>query len=462
MKFWLLVCTVLCVGCSNGKSKSDYVSNFIHNGIPWFDDRGNIVNAHGACIVVDNGRYYLFGEYKSNGVNAFFGFSCYSSNDLVHWKFERIVLGVQPDGILGPNRIGERVKVMKCPATGEFIMYMHCDDMKYMDPHIGYATCNTINGEYTFQGALLHNEEPIRRWDMGTFQDTDGTGYLLIHHGIIYRLSADYCSAEAMVLDHLEGSSESPAMMKKDGTYYMLYSNLTSWERNDNYYYTARAVEGPWTYRGLFAPEGSLTHNSQCSFVLPIVRGNDTVYMYMGDRWSYPNQADAATQVWMPIMVNCEKLSIPEYWEAWNPETLQNTNPLVGGRVIDHSNIEFSSEENWVFDDGQWKSNVMGSCMKACFESIRFAIIGQTDSTGGYGKVTIWNDKGDVVHASLVDFYSKVKDNAVRFMSPDLPKGNYSIEVEVTGIIPEWFKKNGDRFGSSNCTVTVRDIVIYN
>lgn len=29
------------------------------NGIPWYDDKGNIVNAHGACIVEENGRYYL-------------------------------------------------------------------------------------------------------------------------------------------------------------------------------------------------------------------------------------------------------------------------------------------------------------------------------------------------------------------------------------------------------------------
>lgn len=85
----------------------------VNNGIPWFDDRGEIVNAHGACIVEENGRYYLFGEYKSDKSNAFPGFSCYSSDDLVNWKFERVVLPMQSSGILGPDRVGERVKVMK-------------------------------------------------------------------------------------------------------------------------------------------------------------------------------------------------------------------------------------------------------------------------------------------------------------------------------------------------------------
>ena len=96
----------------------------IHNGIPWFDEQGNIINAHGACIVEDGGRYWLFGEYKSDESNAFPGFGCYSSADLVNWRFERIVLPVQKNGILGPDRVGERVKVMKCPKTGEEVMRM--------------------------------------------------------------------------------------------------------------------------------------------------------------------------------------------------------------------------------------------------------------------------------------------------------------------------------------------------
>lgn len=76
-------------------------------------------------------KILLFGEWKSDKSNAFPGFSCYSSDDLVNWKFENIVLRVQPEGILGPNRVGERVKVMKCPKTGEYIMLMHADDMGY-------------------------------------------------------------------------------------------------------------------------------------------------------------------------------------------------------------------------------------------------------------------------------------------------------------------------------------------
>jgi len=450
----IMLCTLNTHGAKN-------TNNFIHNGIPWFDDQGSIVNAHGACIVEDNGRYYLFGEYKSNGVNAFFGFGCYSSDDLVSWKFEGIALNVQQDGILGPKRIGERVKVMKCPSTGEYVMYMHCDDMGYYDPHIGYATSKTINGEYTFHGPLLCDGEPIRRWDMGTFQDTDGIGYLLIHHGIIYRLSEDYRSAEEKLVDHLPKSGESPAMMKKNGIYYLLYSDLTSWERNDNYYFTASAIEGPWKRQGLFCPEGTLTYNSQCSFILPVTRENDTLYMYMGDRWSFPNQADAATQVWLPLYADGETLSIPEYKEAWDFNSGKKVDPLAGGKKVARKKITFSDKMDWQIDNNRLVSNVKGSYVELTLNVKQFAIAGESNPTGGYAKISIFNKNGEQLHSSFVDFYSKVPDKAVRFMSPELPKGEYTLKIEVTGIVPEWFQKNGTRFGSSDCYVNINDIVVF-
>ena len=115
MKYWMLLFALLWVSYGTGMAWK--TEKIVNNGIPWFDDRGEIVNAHGACIVEENGRYYLFGEYKSDKSNAFPGFSCYSSDDLVNWKFERVVLPMQSSGILGPDRVGERVKVMKCPST---------------------------------------------------------------------------------------------------------------------------------------------------------------------------------------------------------------------------------------------------------------------------------------------------------------------------------------------------------
>lgn len=458
MKYWMLLFAFLWVSYGTGMARE--TEKVVNNGIPWFDDRGEIVNAHSACIVEENGRYYLFGEYKSDKSNAFPGFSCYSSDDLVNWKFERVVLPMQPSGILGPNRVGERVKVMKCPSTGEYVMYMHADDMNYKDPHIGYATCSTIAGEYKLHGPLLYKGKPIRRWDMGTYQDADGTGYLLLHGGIVYRLSKDYRTAEEKVVSGVGGShGESPAMFKKDGTYFFLFSNLTSWEKNDNFYFTAPSVKGPWTRQGLFAPEGSLTYNSQTTFVFPLKCGEDTIPMFMGDRWSYPHQASAATYVWMPMQVDGTKLSIPEYWPSWDIDKLKPVNPLRKGKTVDLKQITFSKEADWKVEEGRISSNVKGSTLSIPFSGSCVAVMGETNCHSGYARMNILDKKGEKIYSSLVDFYSKANDHATRFMTPQLAKGEYTLVIEVTGISPTWTDKTKRIYGSDDCFVTITDIV---
>ena len=458
MKYWMLLFALLWVSYGTGMARK--TEKVVNNGIPWFDDRGEIVNAHSACIVEENGRYYLFGEYKSDKSNAFPGFSCYSSDDLVNWKFERVVLPMQSSGILGPDRVGERVKVMKCPSTGEYVMYMHADDMNYKDPHIGYATCSTIAGEYKLHGPLLYEGKPIRRWDMGTYQDTDGTGYLLLHGGIVYRLSKDYRTAEEKVVSGVGGShGESPAMFKKDGTYFFLFSNLTSWEKNDNFYFTAPSVKGPWTRQGLFAPEGSLTYNSQTTFVFPLKCGEDTIPMFMGDRWSYPHQASAATYVWMPMQVDGTKLSIPEYWPSWDIDKLKPVNPLRKGKTVDLKQITFSKEADWKVEEGRISSNVKGSTLSIPFTGSCVAVMGETNCHSGYARMNILDKKGEKIYSSLVDFYSKANDHATRFMTPQLAKGEYTLVIEVTGISPTWTDKTKRIYGSDDCFVTITDIV---
>ena len=66
MKYWMLLFALLWVSYGTGMARK--TEKVVNNGIPWFDDRGEIVNAHGACIVEENGRYYLFGEYKTRAM----------------------------------------------------------------------------------------------------------------------------------------------------------------------------------------------------------------------------------------------------------------------------------------------------------------------------------------------------------------------------------------------------------
>lgn len=461
-RLWIYPLLCLLIGSGNltpafgqtgPKNRASSAKSLICNGVPWFDDRGNIVNAHGACIVEDQGRYWLFGEYKSDQSNAFPGFSCYSSDDLVHWRFERIVLPVQKDGILGPNRVGERVKVMKCPTTGEYVMFMHADNLGYRDPYIGIATSPTIDGEYTLHGPILYKGKPVKRWDMGTFQDSDGTGYLLIHHGPIYRLSADYRSIESQVAD-VKGLGEAPAMFRKDGVYFLLSSKLTSWEKNDNFYFTAPRIEGPWTRQGLFCPEGSLTYNSQTTFVFPLKRGNDTIPLFMGDRWSFPRQASAATYVWLPMQAEGTRLSIPDYHPCWDINTLQPVDPTASSKPLPTRQITRKGK-GWIKEKDILSSNRPGDIITMRCNGSRTVITGESTSHGGYARVSLLDARQDTVYTSLVDFYSKQPDRGIRFITPLMPQADYTLSIEVTGIRPTWTDKTKKQFGSDDCFIRI-------
>lgn len=408
----------------------------IFNGISLYDQNKNPVNAHGSCIVQENGTYYLFGEYKTDDVNKYIGFSCYSTEDFMSWKFEGFALPPLKEGILGENRIGERVKVVKRKNAEGYTMLMHTDDMKYCDPCIGLATGTKLNEKFTFQGPLLFKGEPIRFWDMGTFTDEDGTSYLLTHEGNIYRLNEMCTEAVELMAEKIAPGGESPAMFKKDGIYYLMLSNKTSWERNDNYYFTASDLHGPWTYQGLFCPKGSLTYNSQCSFVFEYESELRKIPVYVGDRWSYPRQASAATLVMLPIETEGTKMSLAKYCEVWSPDTLE-MNSLQPQHCV------------------EFISNKKGESFDIDFEGTQIALFGKTDVHGGYGEIEIFDQAGTCVHKTSVDFYSGAPASGLRYFSPVLAFGKYHVKITVAGANSVCVTKSGTQFGSDGYDVNI-------
>lgn len=438
-------------------------SNAIYSGVPWFDDKGNTVSAHGANIVWDKNKFYLFGERHEDGTNAFVGFNCYSSVDLYNWKFENIALPLQKDGKLGPNRVGERPKVMKCPSTGEYVMYMHVDTLGYVDQFVGFATSKTITGPYTFHGPLLFDGKPIKKWDMGTFQDKDGSGYVLLHGGDIYKLSSDYKSVTEQTNKAFERGFESPAIFRKDSLYYFLGSDLTGWERNDNYYFTATSLKGPWTKRGFFAPEGSLTWNSQTTFVLTINGSRDIAYMYMGDRWSFPRQNSAATYIWQPLKVSGYNISLPEYKEAWriNRSTGEIGSAKLIGKSISASDKQITYTGSWQQDTLTVKSSdAKDASFSFIVKGTQVGIYGLARPDGGYAGITIKNSEGKTILTSSIDMYSKYPTVLLKFLSPLLKKDTYTVTVTVLGEKWWWKEKSGRLSGSKGDFVSLEKVVV--
>jgi hypothetical protein len=346
-------------------------------------------------------------------------------------------------------------------------MLMHSDTLTYKDQCVAYAIANNIAGPYTFQDPLLFNGKAIRKWDMGTFQDRDGSGYLITHGGLLYKLSDDYKSIAELVVDNQWRGAEAPTIFKKNGVYFWLGSDLTSWEKNDNFYYTATSLKGPWTARGNFAPKGTLTWNSQATFVLPIAGTRDTTCLFMGDRWSYPHQASSATYVWQPLQVSCTMLSIPTYEQAWTVNPAMGTNAAfrITGRVIPNLN------KKQITYRGHWqpgandtmdvsRSDEKGAAFSVKFIGTQVGWYGNAGSNGGYAGVKITDGEGKTVLSAMVDLYSKYSESSLRFISPAMPKAPYTLTVTVLGEHGNWTDKSKTVYGSQGNMVSVSKILV--
>ena len=57
-----------------------------------------------------------------------------------------------------------------------------------------------------------------------------------------------------------------------------------------------------------------------------------------------------------------------------------------------------------------------------------------------------------------VDFYSLVPATGIRFLSPMLPRGKYTLEVRVSEMKPNWTDKRRTQYGSKGHKVEINDI----
>ncbi|MFC8453442.1 RICIN domain-containing protein [Kitasatospora sp. NPDC057223] len=295
-------------------------------GAAWKDQNGNRLQLHGLGIVKSGSTWYGFGEDKTgenSSDTSFRSIPCYSSADLQTWTYRSSALPRQSSGDLGPGRIVERPKVIYNASTRTYVMYLHIDSPSYSEAKVGVATSSTPCGPYTYRGS----SRPLgfQSKDLGLYQDTDGTAYLLSRdpqHGLrIDRLSADYLSAVSTVA--LLPDYESPAVMKSGGRYYLLGSRLTGWNTNDNVYASATSLGGPWTPFTGFAPTGTRTYNSQTANVIPVTGSSGTTYIYAGDRWN-PSDLGNSPLVWLPVTFSGTTLNVG-WFSSWSLDTAAGT-----------------------------------------------------------------------------------------------------------------------------------------
>lgn len=229
------------------------------NGTLWKDMEGNDIQAHGGMILQHEGVYYWYGEHKgadncpgTTRVDVI-GVSCYSSTDLMNWKYEGLVIEADrenPESPMYYQKVCERPKVIYCKKTGKFVLWMHLDSADYTFAGVGIAVSDSPVGPFTLIAAKQPNRLDAR--DMTIFQDHDGTAYLFHSSNwnkmmAISRLTEDYTDVDGFFkYVMIDQSREAPAVCRHDGRYYMVTSGCTGWEPNSALYSVSDYAMGTW------------------------------------------------------------------------------------------------------------------------------------------------------------------------------------------------------------------------
>ena len=313
-------------------------------GADWYDTSGNHIYATEGGIIQVGSLYYLWGLDRSQNNSTFIGVNLYSSPDLKNWTFVNQILKSTSNALLGGGATIERAKILYNASTGQFVMWMHYEDHNaYNVAEVAYATCGTIGGNYTFQNHF--RPMGIDSRDMNVYQDTDGTAYLLCttlgnQNVSIFQLDPTYTSVASEVFRGAASngmSCESHAMIKTGGYYFWIMSLCSGWNFNDNHYFYATSLAGPWTAGGNIVPTGSHTYESQVGWALPVTGSSQTTFVYMGDRWSVSNFS-MTRMVMLPLQVSGTSLKLPWY-DQWDIDA-QTGGWKAGAQIVWNGNYK--------------------------------------------------------------------------------------------------------------------------
>ena len=342
---FLVVATTLGAQSSSVAPPPD--GGLIHSGVPWFDTAGHRINAHGGGVYFFNDRYYWYGENKIAGKGetndaehnmADGGIHAYSSDDLVHWRDEGVVFSVDYEHTGRDTSYGcilERPKVVYDAAGRQYVAFfkLYPPGTGYQRGYVGKATAGSPVGPFVYQGKSRGGNAEYGTGDFALFEDADGSRYhlgvrkpdrafvagKLVDGGTAIAPAANYHALEGVI-----NATEAPAVLLRDGKYYLFGSGSTGFASNPARSFVASSIYGPYRNLGNFTrgvnPHNGLgpekTFGGQISFVIP-VHGKPGAYIAMFDVWN-PEENAAAVYIWLPLAFE-EGKPIVRWIDAWSP-----------------------------------------------------------------------------------------------------------------------------------------------
>ena len=411
---------------------------------------------------------YAANPTSKNSDIGFAGVTCYSSKDLVNWKFEGIVL--KPDqaaaGWFGRIGVAYNKNSKKYVLAGqggspswEFGEY--------------FATSDSPTGPFKFARVQTDLSFLVNggTGDQTVFQDDDGKAYIICSNVkgrtnlyVSQLRDSDFLEMEASKTVNIHksrvGGREGNAMFKHDGVYYFCSSDLHGWNTSQTYCMSATNIFGPYSEE--FVLEGTqhdFSHVTQTGFFIMVNGTKGSFVVNAGDRWSDFAGNGLGFNQWLPISFESGK-PVFHSLSQWNINVKEGTwsvgqgnnyclNPsfeadrvnqtwLTGWKLASTSseNINNSKKKR----TGRWSLYLTGK--QTAYQTVNvpngtYKLSGYVQSSGGQNSVKLFaKDIGSGEAAANITANSnwvKVQTNSFEVTS-----GKVTLGLEVNGSSDQW------------------------
>ena len=375
--------------------------------------------------------------------------TCYSSTDLVNWKFEGDVLDRDElrENVGNRSTWVGRMGVAYLKDIGKYAMFIQHAAMS-SESAVLIALADTPTGRFRWHRWISMKDMigTHNTGDQTVFTDEDtGKSYLIYSYG---RGRSRIYISEIGVMDGAVGlidchevyrgaGREGNCMFKYNGKYYMCASDLYGWDSSHAYYMVSDNIYGPYVPKdSMEVMDGCMTdfaHVTQTGFFVTVHGSKRETVIYCGDRWADFAGNGLGYNQWVPLSFNGDRpfFNSLSSWDL-NATTGEwrvgkgNNYVLNGSFEADRRRIPNPVKPRQEFLRG-WNTEIISG---------NKVTIGNPDSL----TLNYFNTREDRRHVigekslnitDVADFERKVSQMVTAMPYTDLPDGSYSLSAMV-------------------------------
>ena len=401
---------------SNGKTAKCTVTvtedkQLITNDRFYTDTDGNILYSQGGGIFKfpNDDKYYWYGVRYKEAVTyaadplsgktvehpAFDAYTCYTSDDLVNWKYEGDVATLETLGQTWCGWAG-RCGVVYNEKANKYVLVSQFNGTIIASADNPKGPFKTEKG-YFWGGTALPVIANGDTGDLTMFYDEDGKGYMICSsangRGHLYIApmdeAKDYCDFDFDNIKELIGSTDSyfdedgsvqkkdkggiegDCMFKYKNHYYFTGSDLYGWRGSRVYVFESDDILGDYKLKPNYIDTSksssnlpyimpgakySYAHNSQTGFYYTLHGSKQDTVIYCGDRWCDFGTHGIGYNQWVPLTMDgyTPHFNDLSQWRL-NAETGEWTigdgNNYIANNEFDADRVDVTKLTGWEHSD---------------------------------------------------------------------------------------------------------------